>query len=80
MIGLVFGVIFYMTNTSVLSPLSSTIFFFVMLPPIILDAGYFMPNRIFFDNLGTILFFAVGGTIFSAICIGNLPKRRNEQI
>ena len=72
LVGLVFGVIFYMTNTSVLSPLSSTIFFFCMLPPIILDSGFFMPNRTFFDNIGTITFFAVVGTIFNAVCIGNI--------
>jgi len=41
-----------------------------MLPPIILDAGYFMPNRLFFDHLGTILLMAVVGTIFNAMCIG----------
>lgn len=68
--GLAVGFVFYITNTSILSPLSSTIFFFIMLPPIILDAGYFMPNRPFFDHLGTILLFAVMGTIFNTICIG----------
>lgn len=41
-----------------------------MLPPIILDAGYFMPNRLFFDHLGTILLMAVVGTIFNALTIG----------
>jgi len=41
-----------------------------MLPPIILDAGYFMPNRLFFDHLGTILLFAVIGTIFNTLSIG----------
>jgi sodium/hydrogen exchanger-like protein 3 len=41
-----------------------------MLPPIIFDAGYFMPNRLFFDHLGTILLMAVVGTIFNAMCIG----------
>jgi len=42
-----------------------------MLPPIILDAGYFMPNRLFFDHLGTILLMAVVGTIFNAMTIGS---------
>lgn len=41
-----------------------------MLPPIILDAGYFMPNRLFFDNIGTILLMAVVGTIFNVATIG----------
>lgn len=52
------------------SPLTPTTFFFYMLPPIILDAGYFMPNRLFFDNLGTILLMAVVGTIFNIATIG----------
>ncbi|XP_046655708.1 probable Na(+)/H(+) antiporter nhx-9 isoform X1 [Daphnia pulicaria] len=68
--GIFVGIIFYITNTTVLSPLSSTIFFFCMLPPIIFDAGFFMPNRPFFDHLGTILLFAVMGTIFNTVCIG----------
>nr|CAH0113288.1 unnamed protein product [Daphnia galeata] len=68
--GIFVGIIFYITNTTVLSPLSSTIFFFCMLPPIIFDAGFFMPNRPFFDHLGTILLFAVIGTIFNTCCIG----------
>ncbi|XP_057378236.1 probable Na(+)/H(+) antiporter nhx-9 isoform X2 [Daphnia carinata] len=68
--GIAVGIVFFLTKTTVLSPLSSTIFFFCMLPPIIFDAGFFMPNRPFFDHLGTILLFAVMGTIFNTICIG----------
>jgi sodium/hydrogen exchanger-like protein 3 len=71
-VGFAVGGVLYATKTAVLSPLSSTIFFFCMLPPIILDAGYFMPNRLFFDHFGTILLFAVAGTIFNAICIGKM--------
>lgn len=52
------------------STLTPTVFFLFMLPPIIFDAGYFMPNRLFFDHLGTILLMAVIGTIWNAIAIG----------
>ncbi|CAF4199707.1 unnamed protein product, partial [Rotaria magnacalcarata] len=38
--------------------------------PIIFEAGYFMPNRPFFDNLGTILLLAIVNTLFNTICIG----------
>ncbi|XP_067935263.1 probable Na(+)/H(+) antiporter nhx-9 isoform X2 [Watersipora subatra] len=45
-------------------------FFQFLLPPIILDAGYFMPNRAFFNNIGTILLYAVVGTCWNTASIG----------
>ncbi|XP_050076667.1 sodium/hydrogen exchanger 3 isoform X1 [Anopheles maculipalpis] len=69
-VGVIIGVLLrYATNLHV-SPLTPETFFFYMLPPIILDAGYFMPNRMFFDNIGTILLMAVIGTIFNIATIG----------
>ena len=66
--------------------LKSEVFFIYLLPPIILEAGYFMPNRFvnlysfneiynitcrpFFENLATILIFAIANTLFNTILIG----------
>ncbi|XP_046397793.1 sodium/hydrogen exchanger 3-like isoform X3 [Ischnura elegans] len=70
-VGVAIGVLlFHTTNAVHVSPLTPNTFFLYMLPPIILDAGYFMPNRLFFDHLGTILLFAVVGTIFNTLTIG----------
>ncbi|XP_026843070.1 sodium/hydrogen exchanger 3 isoform X10 [Drosophila persimilis] len=69
-VGVVIGVVLYFCTDVAVSPLTPNTFFFYMLPPIILDAGYFMPNRLFFDNLGTILLMAVVGTIFNIATIG----------
>lgn len=52
--------------------LKSDIFFLFLLPPIILDAGYFLPLRQFTENLGTILIFAVVGTLWNAFFLGGL--------
>ncbi|KAB5532939.1 hypothetical protein PHYPO_G00125830 [Pangasianodon hypophthalmus] len=52
--------------------LGSDLFFLCLLPPIILDAGYFLPIRPFTENLGTILMFAVVGTLWNAFFIGGL--------
>nr|AAD33928.2 sodium proton exchanger NHE1 [Amphiuma tridactylum] len=52
--------------------LHSDTFFLFLLPPIILDAGYFLPLRQFTENLGTILIFAVLGTLWNTFCIGSL--------
>lgn len=69
-IGVIIGVILLFGTRFDVSPLTPNTFFLYMLPPIILDAGYFMPNRLFFDNLGTILLMAVVGTIFNIATIG----------
>uniref|UniRef100_A0A1I7W394 Sodium/hydrogen exchanger n=1 Tax=Loa loa TaxID=7209 RepID=A0A1I7W394_LOALO len=45
-------------------------FFLYLLPPIALDAGYFMPNKDFFRNIGTIMTYAVVGTLWNVFAIG----------
>ncbi|CAI4226217.1 unnamed protein product [Auanema sp. JU1783] len=45
------------------------LFFLYLLPPIALDAGYFLPNKAFFANFGTILLYAVLGTLLNIACI-----------
>ncbi|KAM9838780.1 sodium/hydrogen exchanger 3-like [Aulostomus maculatus] len=50
--------------------LTPTVFFFYLLPQIILDAGYFMPNKLFFSNMGTIMVYAIIGTCWNAASVG----------
>ncbi|KAI3358127.1 hypothetical protein L3Q82_003125 [Scortum barcoo] len=50
--------------------LNPTVFFYFLLPPIILDTGYAMPNKLFFSNLGAILVHAVIGTCWNAASLG----------
>uniref|UniRef100_A0A9J8DAI4 Sodium/hydrogen exchanger n=1 Tax=Cyprinus carpio carpio TaxID=630221 RepID=A0A9J8DAI4_CYPCA len=45
-------------------------FFYYLLPQIILDASYFMPNKLFFSNLGAILIYAIFGTCWNAATVG----------
>ncbi|KAL3991018.1 sodium/hydrogen exchanger 3 [Acanthocheilonema viteae] len=45
-------------------------FFLYLLPPIALDAGYALPNQAFFENFGTIVLYAVIGTIWNIVSIG----------
>ena len=47
-----------------------TLFFLVLLPPIVLEAGYFMNNRALFENALTIALLAFVNTIWSAFGLG----------
>ncbi|CAF0750538.1 unnamed protein product [Brachionus calyciflorus] len=71
-LGLVVGGLLYATKLAEQKAyvLNSDTFFLFLLPPIIFEAGYFMPNRPFFDNIGTILLFAIANTLFNTLTIG----------
>merc|ERR1719334_1510207 len=69
-VGLIIGLFFFFFGEEMPTTLTPDIFFLFLLPPIIGEAGYFMPNRLFFAQLGTILLMAVVGTIFNMFTIG----------
>lgn len=64
------GLMEAMGISDIVPTFSSRTFFLFMLPPIVLEAGYFLQDRAFFDNIGTILLYAVVGTIFNAFTVG----------
>lgn len=68
-LGLVMGGIIYVANNKA-PVMNSEVFFLYLLPPIVLDAGYFLPIRPFFENLGPILWYAVLGTLWNIFGIG----------
>ncbi|XP_069554418.1 sodium/hydrogen exchanger 2-like [Brachyistius frenatus] len=69
-IGLIVGAIMHSVKEEPPAVLNTNVFFLYMLPPIILENGYFMPTRPFFENVGTVLWYAVVGTLWNSIGIG----------
>jgi sodium/hydrogen exchanger 8 len=50
--------------------LQPDIFFFILLPPIIFEAGYSVNKSSFFTNFWSIMLYAVAGTVISTFIIG----------
>lgn len=72
-LGIIVGVLLYVTHLEDekrIYTLNSDMFFLFLLPPIVLETGYFLPKRAFFDNIGTILLLAVLNKLFNTMCIG----------
>ncbi|XP_040280952.1 sodium/hydrogen exchanger 2-like [Bufo bufo] len=70
LVGLLLGGIMFAINETSPPAMKTDVFFLYLLPPIVLDAGYFLPTRPFFDNVGTIFLYAVVGTLWNAFGIG----------
>eukprot|EP00455_Lapot_gusevi_P017399 TRINITY_DN1927_c0_g1_i5.p2 TRINITY_DN1927_c0_g1~~TRINITY_DN1927_c0_g1_i5.p2 ORF type:complete len:566 (-),score=199.10 TRINITY_DN1927_c0_g1_i5:224-1921(-) len=49
---------------------NANLFFFILLPPIVFEAGYTLDRKSFFSNIGSILVFAVVGTSISTVIVG----------
>ncbi|KAF4087233.1 hypothetical protein AMELA_G00093250 [Ameiurus melas] len=69
-VGLIVGGIMHSVHEEPPAVLTSSVFFLYMLPPLVLDAAYFMPTRAFFENVGTVMWFSIVGTLWNSIGIG----------
>uniref|UniRef100_A0A6G3MDT3 Sodium/hydrogen exchanger n=1 Tax=Henneguya salminicola TaxID=69463 RepID=A0A6G3MDT3_HENSL len=71
-LGFIIGAIIKFGKVTERTFFNAPIFFFILLPPIVLDAGYFTNTSAFFDNFWTIISFAINGTLFNALIVGTL--------
>nr|BAB83083.1 Na+/H+ exchanger isoform 3 [Pseudaspius hakonensis] len=70
MMGFILGGIVWGADKAQTFKLIPVNFFYYLLPQIVLDASYCMPNKLFFSNLGAILVHAIIGTCWNAGTVG----------
>ncbi|XP_048666429.1 sodium/hydrogen exchanger 4 isoform X2 [Marmota marmota marmota] len=70
LVGALVGSIIFGTDHKSPPVMDSSIYFLYLLPPIVLESGYFMPTRPFFENIGSILWWAGLGALVNALGIG----------
>ncbi|XP_030332334.1 sodium/hydrogen exchanger 4 [Strigops habroptila] len=69
-IGALVGAIIFVSDHKSPPVMNSSIYFLYLLPPIILEEGYFMPTRPFFENFGSILWWSLLGSLLNSFGIG----------
>ncbi|XP_075294235.1 sodium/hydrogen exchanger 4 [Opisthocomus hoazin] len=69
-IGALVGVIIFASDHKSPPVMNTSIYFLYLLPPIVLEEGYFMPTRPFFENFGSILWWSVLGSLLNSFGIG----------
>ncbi|XP_025922284.1 sodium/hydrogen exchanger 4 isoform X2 [Apteryx rowi] len=69
-IGALVGAIIFGTDHKSPPVMNTSIYFLYLLPPIVLEEGYFMPTRPFFENFVSILWWSVLGSLLNSFGIG----------
>ena len=72
-LGILFGLILLHVDdpdTPKFPQFSPSLFFYVLLPPIILESAFSLHNKVFFENIGAVLLYAVVGTALNFVLIG----------
>ncbi|KAH3810630.1 hypothetical protein DPMN_139024 [Dreissena polymorpha] len=72
-LGTIVGAIIFLAippNDQFRPNMSSDLFFLYLLPPIILESAFSLHDRTFYDNFGTVLIYAVLGTVLNCFMIG----------
>ncbi|XP_009637271.2 sodium/hydrogen exchanger 4 [Egretta garzetta] len=69
-IGALVGAIIFASDHKSPPVMNTSIYFLYLLPPIVLEEGYFMPTRPFFENFGSILWWSLLGSLLNSFGIG----------